>query len=100
MDDIFVTQPFTARHVRFTKKMGFGSLGNNPDVSRPLYTSYDETHSDERSACLVHLTTFTEALPSKPTELTQRVTATHVAGRGICIFDYLVHIVLVAETII
>ena len=28
MDDIFVTQPFTARHVRFTKKLGFGSLGN------------------------------------------------------------------------
>ena len=27
MDDIFVTQPFTARHVRFTKKLGFGSLG-------------------------------------------------------------------------
>ena len=22
MDDIFVTQPFTARHVRFTKKIG------------------------------------------------------------------------------
>ena len=22
MDDIFVTQPFTARHVRFTKKLG------------------------------------------------------------------------------
>ena len=28
MDNIFVTQPFTARHVRFTKKLGFGSLGN------------------------------------------------------------------------
>ena len=28
MDGIFVTQPFTARHVRFTKKLGFGSLGN------------------------------------------------------------------------
>ena len=27
MDNIFVTQPFTARHVRFTKKLGFGSLG-------------------------------------------------------------------------
>ena len=29
MDDIFVTQPFTARHVRYTKKLGFGSLGNS-----------------------------------------------------------------------
>ena len=28
MDDIFVTQPCTARHVRFTKILGFGSLGN------------------------------------------------------------------------
>ena len=27
MDDIFITQPFTARHVRYTKKLGFGSLG-------------------------------------------------------------------------
>ena len=27
MDYNFVTQPFTARHVRFTKKLGFGSLG-------------------------------------------------------------------------
>ena len=27
MDNIFVTQPFTARHVWFTKKLGFGSLG-------------------------------------------------------------------------
>ena len=26
MDDIFVTQPFTARHVRYAKKLGFGSL--------------------------------------------------------------------------
>ena len=27
MDYNFVTQPFTARHVRFTKQLGFGSLG-------------------------------------------------------------------------
>ena len=32
MDNIFVTQPFTARHVRFTKKIGFGSLGNIFDL--------------------------------------------------------------------
>ena len=32
MDNIFVKQPFTARHVRFTKKMGFGSLGNIKQV--------------------------------------------------------------------
>ena len=28
MDNIFVTQPFTAPHVRFTKKLGFDSLSS------------------------------------------------------------------------
>ena len=32
MDYNFVTQPFTARHVRFTKKLGFGSLGTRGSI--------------------------------------------------------------------
>ena len=53
----------------------------NRDLSRPLYTSYDEAHSDRMSACLVYLTTFTVALPSRHNKLTPRVTATLLCFR-------------------
>ena len=42
MDDIFVTQPFTARHVRFTKKLGFDSLGKG----REFAMRYDPLNTD------------------------------------------------------
>ena len=41
MDDIFVTQPFTARHVRFTKILGFGSLGNTYIIDYMLLIGKD-----------------------------------------------------------
>ena len=37
MDDIFVTQPFTARHVRYTKKLGFGSLGTSSHLETHVF---------------------------------------------------------------
>ena len=51
MDDIFVTQPFTARHVRFTKKMGFGSLGSQG--AKWVYLTWDAVKGLLVSFCSV-----------------------------------------------
>ena len=51
MDYNFVTQPFTARHVRFTKKMGFGSLGKKGILvsslnKEKLFTKVEKTNGN------------------------------------------------------